>query len=614
MSLNGNLEDLPLLDILQIVSFSRKTGYLTIRTPAGEGAIVFRDGFVVSSFAWDSPSLDPASRSLPVAEHQKLVKKRIGQALEQLIRLREGQFSFSLAEAPPAVVGRRDISHEILIDGINAQELLLDLARGMDEDRRDSTAALEASFAEPGPEVGEGAPGSGAPESFADVASVHIEEIPESVDESELRDDAEAAPLGAGEQADLARPEASEAEDELESLLSGTAVSPGPPAVAAPVRTDAPAASPVSVAPSEPTPGRAAGAGGALPGGLRTVLVVDDEPEILQVLAARFRDAGFAVVEAADPEAAVKIAGRLGKDRTPFILVTDLGMPTSGGTSFQGGFEIVKRIVKMNLRPPVLLMAESLSSTVQSRARQLGITTFVFKPGLSKLDPEQFEADLEAFAHKIVADILPRLARPPLAPPAIDAPPVPVATPLIAPAGPSDDLARHFTILQQCLDELRKPQDASQISMLVMRTAREFFERGILLLVKNDELRGLGGFGRGAGGENLNLLVREVRIPLLERSPFSEVVTARKPYSGLLAEGQWTAYLFGKIGRFQTTTVALLPLLTNRETVAVLYGDNPETGRDPGRLDALAVFMNQAGIALENAFLQRKVATVTAPE
>src|SRR6185295_7932765 len=49
LSLTGNLEDLPLLDILQIVSFSKKTGYLSIRTGAGEGAIVFHDGFVTSS-------------------------------------------------------------------------------------------------------------------------------------------------------------------------------------------------------------------------------------------------------------------------------------------------------------------------------------------------------------------------------------------------------------------------------------------------------------------------------------------------------------------------------------------------------------------------------------
>src|SRR5207249_3384525 len=62
MSLTGNLEDLPLLDILQIVSFSKKTGYLSIRTAAGEGAIVFRDGFVTSSFTWATAPLDPRAR------------------------------------------------------------------------------------------------------------------------------------------------------------------------------------------------------------------------------------------------------------------------------------------------------------------------------------------------------------------------------------------------------------------------------------------------------------------------------------------------------------------------------------------------------------------------
>ena len=41
MGLNGRLEDLPLLDIVQVVAFSQKTGYLTVATPAGEAAIVF---------------------------------------------------------------------------------------------------------------------------------------------------------------------------------------------------------------------------------------------------------------------------------------------------------------------------------------------------------------------------------------------------------------------------------------------------------------------------------------------------------------------------------------------------------------------------------------------
>src|SRR5262249_3498783 len=72
------------------------------------------------------------------------------------------------------------------------------------------------------------------------------------------------------------------------------------------------------------------------------ILLVDDEDEVRRILAERFAHGGYNVVEAEDPDAAVKKAGRLGRASIPFLLVADLGMPTSGGTSFQGGFEVVK--------------------------------------------------------------------------------------------------------------------------------------------------------------------------------------------------------------------------------------------------------------------------------
>src|SRR5687768_2628216 len=148
MSLTGNLEDLPLLDILQIVSFSKKTGFLTIDAEAGRGAIVFDGGFVVAAFTWETPPLDPRARSLEPDKRDVILRARIEMALEHLIRLREGLFDFSLTDRIPFDVADRDIEFELLSEGINAQELLLDLARGMDEDRRSSTAAVEASFAE----------------------------------------------------------------------------------------------------------------------------------------------------------------------------------------------------------------------------------------------------------------------------------------------------------------------------------------------------------------------------------------------------------------------------------------------------------------------------------
>src|SRR5207249_3208740 len=93
--------------------------------------------------------LDSRARTLSPEQRARMLRHRIEVALQQLIRLREGQFNFSLSDEAPTRVGARDIVDETLPDGINPQELLLDLARGMDEDRRDSTAALESSFVEP---------------------------------------------------------------------------------------------------------------------------------------------------------------------------------------------------------------------------------------------------------------------------------------------------------------------------------------------------------------------------------------------------------------------------------------------------------------------------------
>jgi len=581
MSLTGNLEDLPLLDILQIVSFSKKTGYLSIRTGAGEGAIVFRDGYVTSSFTWDSPPLDPRARTLPPPQRARVLRQRIGLALEQLIRLREGQFNFSLTDEPPNRVGARDIVDETLPDGINPQELLLDLARGMDEDRRDSTAALEASFTE---------------------AEVVAESPPESPPEAP-------API-----------------EPDETVRIVTPLPPPPQASPAPV-TPGPSAPSASPAPASSPP--------------KVILLADDEDDVRRVLADHFTEGGYEVVEAEDPESAVKKGGRLGKAAVPFLLITDLGMPTSGGSSFQGGFEVVKRLGKMNLHPPVLLMTESLGGALQSRAKQMGITRIIFKPGLSKLDPGQFEADLRAFARKILFDVIPRLpsAAAPAAPratrKAVSAPPPSAssagpspaasASSASSPASPSsagsapsasspdsplpsaEELSREFSILQKRLDELRRPHDASQIAMLVMKMSREFFERSVLFLVKNGEARGLGGFGPAPRDESLHLLARDIVIPLSEPSVFRDVILSHKSLIGPLPEGRWSQYLIGKVGRFRSATAALLPLLTHRETIALLFGDNPQTGRPFGRLDALEVFINQAGIALENAFLQRKV-------
>jgi CheY-like chemotaxis protein len=290
--------------------------------------------------------------------------------------------------------------------------------------------------------------------------------------------------------------------------------------------------------------------------------------------------------------------------------VTDLGMPSSGGASFHGGFEVVKRLWKMNLRPPILMMTESLNQSLRLRARQMGIQIFVFKPTLSKLNARQFEADLSAFADKLASDVLPRLAE--LASLRRVPPPRkgkrPADTGVVGP--PAEDAVRPFEFLKRRLRDLRQPGDANEIAALVMKVAREFFERSILFVVKNDQARGLGGFGLAPREETLNLLARQITIPLGEPSVFRDVASSRRPFAGHLPADRWSGHLMGRIGRFQSGGIALLPLQAHRETIALLFGDNPESGRPIAGLEALEVFVHQTGIALENVFLQRRLQTL----
>jgi len=582
LALQGNLEDLPLLDIIQIVSFSKKTGYLGVRMGAGEGAIVFHEGLVVSAFTANSPAPDARLSTLPPPARETAIKRRLSFALEELARLREGAFGFELTDRIPQTVAGRDIRAETLAVGINPQEMLLTLAQGMDDDRAQSAAAVEASFATP-------AEGIVAAELAAFVPPVVPAEAVRSAFSDEARAPEELQAGGGASEWQTTDSESYDSDTRPLAKLTRQAMA------------EAATAEGAATAPNAAEAAAAAAA--------RTILLVDDEADVRQVLSRLFGAAGFEIVEAGDPEEAAKLAGQLRADDKPFVLVTDLGMPASGGASFQGGFEVIKRLWKMNLRPPVLMMTESLSQALRLRARQMGVQSFVFKPTLSKLNPRQFEADLSGFASKLVKDVLPHLAEVavlrPKGPPARKAPARAEARDDVGAA--AESASRPFEFLKRRLVELRQGGDANEIATLVMKVAREFFERALLFVVKNDEARGLGGFGLAPRDETLNLLARQITIPLGEASLFKDVARERRAFSGPPPSDRWLGHMMGRIGRFQSRGIAVLPLVAHRETIAIVFGDNPETGRDPGSLEPLEVFVQQAGIALENVFLQKKL-------
>jgi CheY-like chemotaxis protein len=498
VSLSGSVEDLPLLEILQVVSFCQKTGHLTVRAPAGEAAVLFESGRVVSGYVWDVPEL-PRDQPPEGPARELVLRQRLASVLERLVRLREGEFAFHLTDGVPLNLGGRDLTTERLPYGINPEELTLDLARKLDEDRRDAAATLEASFAVP------------------EDDTLVLEELP------------------------LEEP-------------------PPPPAATGPI-----------------------------------VLLLDDEPDIRRVVGERLAAAGFAVSLAASLGMARREMERLALARASFLLVADLGLPSESGASFRGGLDVARLASGLPVPPPVLLMAEAFDERLRARAKRLGVSLLAFKPGLSKLDPLQYEADLRAFGDKLARDLLPRLegrrsgaaARPATA------------------KTPRPGEAAREALLRSALEEMGGSPDPDLVAFLLLRAARAFFPRVLLFVVKDERLRGITGFGPVDSGDSLDLLARGITVDLEPASPFREAVASGKAWTGPLPADGPVRGLLDRIGPLGAATAAILPVRAQRAAIAVLYGDAPNGGTLPP-IGPLVEFAEQAGRVLDQAFLTRR--------
>ncbi len=100
------------------------------------------------------------------------------------------------------------------------------------------------------------------------------------------------------------------------------------------------------------------------------LLVVDDEPNIVELLAASLRFAGFDVETAMDGSQALRQA----RERQPDLMVLDVMMPG------MDGFEVVRRLRSEGLRCPVLFLTARGGSEAKVQGLTLGGDDYVTKP------------------------------------------------------------------------------------------------------------------------------------------------------------------------------------------------------------------------------------------
>ncbi|WP_224984817.1 response regulator [Geomonas agri] len=576
MSLVGNLEDLGLGEILQIVSLSRRSGVLALQSRGREARVIFRNGQVIratsSTFQQNLGEvliqqgvidLGILKRALSIQADEgytqllgvimverfgvsadaieTVVREQIENVVYSLFAWAEGTFEFELQEVGDSDHARLDPVQFMLKQGLNPQYLAMEGSRIIDEQRH----------------RGEGE------DEHGDHGTHHDESVDFAFDL--LQEPSAAAPA-----------------------------TPPPTPDVPPFPQNARQEAPQSAAVAAMAPDMGEG---------KPVVLVDDDPATLAVLNALLLEQGYRVEAMERGEDALIRVDSLYRDGVRPTVLVDLIMPRMDGTGILGGLELMELVRNNFPELPLLGLTDFENDEAQRKMRGLGIP-LLMKPLKSEVEESRdslaprLAAALESLAAGADAsftsvNIGDELRLEMGEEPALFAPQLHQST--------------GISQLRGMLEELNNPQLGGGIILLVLRFAAEFMNRAVVLLVKKETVQGLGQFGLQDRDDRADARVRNLTIPRGEPSLFTEVLETRFPAKGAVDASVWTHHFLEQLGGGRPAEYFVGPIVSEGKVVAILYGDNLPEDKPIGDTDSLEIFLCQAGIAMEKALLQRRL-------
>ena len=124
----------------------------------------------------------------------------------------------------------------------------------------------------------------------------------------------------------------------------------------------------------------------------QTILVVDDEPQIVRFVRAYLEDAGYRVVTASDGQEALFVA----RHEKPDLVILDLMMPGMDGWDF------IRRY-RRERDTPVIVLTARVEETDQVLGLELGADDYVTKP----FSPRALVARVRAVLRRVQAGLAP---------------------------------------------------------------------------------------------------------------------------------------------------------------------------------------------------------------
>jgi hypothetical protein len=600
MSLKGDLENFPIIDIIQLLNGSRKSGVLRLSSEKGESQLVFHEGDLVSANYLNNrvrigqvlvsagaiteeqlaQALDIQKNAgedrkplvITLLEHNMVdeivayngIESLIEMTIVEVLNWKKGEFSLEIATNDTAEgyhFSRTKFPQRILL---NAQGVLMESLRIFDEKVRDGTmdeilsiagvSNLDLDAEEPGsntPAITSTGSGQDAAQSVLQkLLAEQRNMLQRSSDQSYREVDTvkklvvEEFPAAAKEQ-----------KQQLVALLAGSApkaaVSTPPPDIA--------------------------------------VIVITQSPMLAtMVKSICFQERIYSV--SSDTIASLAINIRLLLCQT-LHLVIFLDVPHDD--AIQDTIQICKDLRKYQQASVVLIACSRFWGTMGLQALSSGIRSIIPRPCKECVEESTaqqavaFFSDLGAFLRTLSIEY-----------------------------SGSDD-QRFFT----CISRLRDCKTRTEIAVTILDYLIEVFERAIVFVVTESGLEAENSFGiKGEKSEGLALL-SNLKIPLDDQQIFEDVIKTGQMYYGFHSDSTWPHELYRLIGRMENPEVLLFPLVRANTVVAFIYADfgsKPASSPSLRYLDALLQYTT-AQISV-SAYRQKlktmleQIRTLTKPE
>ncbi|MFZ4856397.1 MAG: DUF4388 domain-containing protein [Desulfuromonadaceae bacterium] len=546
MSLEGNLKELGLGEILQIVSLSRKTGILFLSGTGKDGSVFFRQGQVVraTSTAYQQSLgevliqkgiIDPALLRKALASQQEhgfserlgailvkkfavsqdvvndVVREQIEHIIFSLFSLTEGTFRFVVQDPGETIdVTKMDPLQFVLDHGLNPQFLAMEGTRIQEENQNSAETFSSGN---------------------------------DSLDfDFDLAEERGHPPT-------------------LQQVID------------------------------------------------RSVVVVDDDGPTLQTIVDGLTGNGFVVHGISRSEDTLIMVDSLCRHGELPVVLVDLIMPKMDGSGVLGGLELLELLYNNFKELPVIIMSDYHHSDAEKIIHDRGCH-FIIKPRRCEIkDAEITGSFLTRLVHDIhnysgLVDAGSPASRFNLGDELRfemgEGDDVPRA---VASTEPDDGL----TLLRGMLEELNNPDLQDGVMLLVLRFASEFLNRAVLFTINNNMISGFGQFGIQGSAVSGNERVRSIHVSQGAGSLFDEALNAGRSLTFTPKPTQVDAHVFDQLGDGVPAEAFIGPLISQSKVIGILYGDNLPDKTPIGDVEPLTIFLSQAGIAMEKFLFERRL-------